>query len=167
MAQELVVHGVPVKTRSALGVFLLSTVTFGIYYFVWYYKINRELNDYGLAWLVNATRKAGHGGARFSSNPLRVDAGLAALAVSLGALLIVPPFVSVWRTFARLRRAQELAGVQQPASHAVGFLLFLLALILLPFEVAYAQHHLNRLWKCAADEEQKERLGMRGTAAGN
>ena len=150
MARDLVIRGVRVKTRSPLVAALLSLVTLGIYYYAWYFQINRELNDYG---------------ARFPSNPLKVNPGVALLAVSLGGFLIIPPFVSMWRTFARIRRAQKLAGMEDMASHVLGFFLFLLALVLLPFEVAYAQRHLNRLWERVADEEQKERLGMRGRPA--
>jgi len=68
-----------------------------------------------------------------------------------GALLIVPPFVSQWRYYKRIARAQELAG-----------LLYLAALFLLPFEIPYGQHHLNRLWEHVATEREKVLLGMRG-----
>ncbi len=152
MAEQLTVHGVPVKIRRPWGVFLLALVTFGIYYFVWYYKINKELNRYGLA--VSS-----------GTNPLAVSPGVAVLAISIGAFLIVPPFVSAWRTFARIRRAQELAGLEERINHGLGFLLFLLAFVLLPFELVYAQSHLNRIWRRARDEQEKRRLGMRGTPA--
>ncbi len=69
------------------------------------------------------------------------------LAISLGGLLIVPPFVSWFRTFGRIETAQEIAGVPERVSPGVGFVLFILALFFLPFEIVYAQRHLNRLWR--------------------
>jgi Domain of unknown function (DUF4234) len=38
-----------VKTRRVWSVVLLNVVTLGIYGVVWYYKINRELHDFGAA----------------------------------------------------------------------------------------------------------------------
>ena len=37
------------KIRNPIVAFLLVFVTLGIYYLVWYYKINRELRDLGRA----------------------------------------------------------------------------------------------------------------------
>ena len=34
------------KTRGPVVVWLLSAVTLGIYYLVWWYKINREVRDF-------------------------------------------------------------------------------------------------------------------------
>ena len=33
---------------------------------------------------------------------------------------------------------------------------------LLPFEIPYGQHHLNRLWEHVATEREKASLGLRG-----
>ncbi len=52
--------------------------------------------------------------------------------------MIVPPFVSQWRFYKRIGRAQELVGLEDRISHVTGFLLFLVALFLLPFEIVYA-----------------------------
>jgi hypothetical protein len=119
-------------------------ITLGIYYLVWYYKTNRELRDV-----------AG----------IDVSPGVATLAISLGTFLVIPPFVSTWRYFKRIRRAQDAAGVDHPISHVTGFVLFLIALVFLPVELPYAQYHLNRLWRHHLDEETKRRSGMRGEAA--
>jgi uncharacterized protein DUF4234 len=139
---------VPVKLRHPWGVFVLALVTLGIYYLVWYFKINKELNRYGLELQ--------------SPNPLAVTPGVAVLAISLGGLIIVPPFVSMWNTFARIGRAEELAGVQDRINHGLGFVLYLLAVIFLPFELVYAQSHLNRLWRHEAAEAQARLSGLRG-----
>ncbi len=74
--------------------------------------------------------------------------------------MIVPPFVSQWRFYKRIGRAQELVGLEDRISHVTGFLLFLVALFLLPFEIVYAQHHLNRLWQREAEREERRRIGV-------
>lgn len=144
MAETVTIHGKPAKLRRPWVVFILSLVTLGIYYLVWYYKTNRELRDV-----------AG----------IDVSPGVATLAISLGTFLVIPPFVSTWRYFKRIRRAQDAAGVDHPISHVTGFVLFLIALVFLPVELPYAQYHLNRLWRHHLDEETKRRSGMRGEAA--
>ncbi len=53
----------------------------------------------------------------------------------------------MWRYFGRIERAERAAGAVDPISPGLGFLLYLIALILLPFELVYAQGHLNRLWR--------------------
>ena len=120
--------------------FLLILVTLGMYYLVWYYKTNRELADYGVG-----------------DSP-----GMSLLAITLGGFLIVPPFVSEWRYFRRIGEAQQRAGLDHRISHVTGFVLYLIALFLLPFEAVYAQHHLNRLWRHVGDEARKADLGLRG-----
>lgn len=126
MAEEARVRGAAVKIRSPILVFVWSFVTFGIYYVVWYYKINRELRD-----------AAG----------IAVSPGVALLAVTLGWIIIVPPFVSWYRTFERVAEAQRGAGLAQEASPVLGFILFVLAVFLVPVEVVYAQDELNKLWR--------------------
>jgi hypothetical protein len=131
--------------------FLLALVTLGLYYIFWFGIRNSELNDYGESF-------------RGEENPLHVNVFLAIVANTIGGLLIVPPFVSQWRFYKRIGRAQELAGLEHRISHVTGFLLYVIALFLLPFEVAYGQHHLNRLWEHVSAEQEKRALGMRGPA---
>jgi uncharacterized membrane protein YidH (DUF202 family) len=128
MAQELQVGTTRVKIRNPFGVFVLSMVTFGIYYVVWYYKVNRELRD-----------AAG----------IEVSPIVAAMAISIGWLIVIPPFVSWYRTFERIRRAQQQAGASEVNS-ILGFILFLVAVVFLPVEVLYAQDELNKLWRARA-----------------
>jgi hypothetical protein len=139
MAETIDIAGGQVKIRRPWGVFFLSLITLGIYYLVWYYKTNKELQLY-----------------------TDVKPGIALLAVTLGGLLIIPPFVSEWRYYKRIRQAQEATGTPHPISHVLGFVLYLVALILLPFETVYAQEHLNRLWRHVQSEEEKRAMGMRG-----
>jgi hypothetical protein len=52
LAEELQVGGSHVKIRSPFGVFVLAIVTLGIYYLVWYFKVNREIRDAtGIGWI--------------------------------------------------------------------------------------------------------------------
>ena len=135
MARKLEVQGAgTVKVIHPAIAFLLAIVTLGIYYIFWYGIRNSELNDFGMS-------------ASPGENQLAVSSFGAIVAITIGGLLIVPPFVSQWRFYKRIARAQELVGLEHPISHVTGILLYTIALFLLPFEVAYAQHHLNRLWE--------------------
>ena len=51
MAQELAIRGTQdrVKARNPWAVALLPIVTLGVYHLVWWYRINRELRDFGRA----------------------------------------------------------------------------------------------------------------------
>jgi hypothetical protein len=126
MAEQLQVAGTTVKNRNPFLVFIWSIATFGIYYLVWYYKINRELRDAG----------------RVEVSPF-----VALLAVSIGWIVIVPPFVSWYRTFQRIAAAQRTAGTRGEANPILGFILYVIAVFLLPVEVIYAQDELNKLWR--------------------
>jgi hypothetical protein len=128
VAEVLTVQGKRVKKRNPFLVFVWSIVTFGIYYFVWYYKINRELRD-----------AAG----------IDVSPFVALVAVTIGWLVIVPPFVSWYRTFERIRSAQRAAGVTSEASSVLGFILYVVGVFFLPVEVIYAQDELNKVWSAS------------------
>ncbi len=127
--------GAEVKIRNPGMVILWSVITLGIYGFVWYYKINREMRDYGRA---KGDEELG------KSEPV-----LSVLAVTLGALIIVPPFVSFYKATQRLQRTQELGGDDKVS----GWMIF--ALVVLGFFTGFAylaiqaivQDHLNRIWK--------------------
>jgi hypothetical protein len=126
VAESIHVRGAQVKIRNPFLVFVWSLVTFGIYYLVWYYKINRELRD-----------AAG----------VDVSPVVALLAVTVGWIVIVPPFVSWYRTFTRIGGAQEAAGFSTVANPIIGFILYVFAVFFLPVEVLYAQDELNKLWR--------------------
>jgi uncharacterized protein DUF4234 len=116
------------KIRSPWGVFLLALITLGIYYLYWYYQANRELRDYGVG-----------------TSPTT-----SLLALFPGGLLLIPPFVSWWRFFGRLREAEDRAHVAGGTEQWIGFILYVIAFFFLPFELVYAQQHLNKLWSSAA-----------------
>ena len=126
MAEELQVGTSRVKIRNPFGVFALAIVTLGIYYLVWYYKVNRELRD----------------AAGIDVSPI-----VALLAITIGWVIIVPPFVSWYRTFQRIQQAQQQARVPSEVNPILGFILYVIALYFLPFELLYAQDELNKLWR--------------------
>jgi hypothetical protein len=135
MATEVNARGAYVKIRHPWGAFFLVIITLGIYYLFWYFFINRELRDFGR---VSADSE---------SPRIEVNPWVSLLAVSLGWFLIIPPFVSMYRTFKRIRAAQEIADVGPKASPGLGLVLFLIAVIFFPVEVPYAQINLNRVWR--------------------
>lgn len=126
MAEEFQVGTTYVKIRNPFGVFVLAIVTLGIYYVVWYYKVNRELRD-----------AAG----------IDVSPVTAILAITIGWVIIVPPFVSWYRTFERIQQAQRQAGLATEVNPILGFVFYLVALYFLPVELLYAQDELNKLWR--------------------
>jgi hypothetical protein len=129
VAEEVRVGSATVKIRNPFLVFLWSLVTLGIYYFVWYYKVNRELRD-----------AAG----------VNVSPVVALLAISIGWVVIVPPFLSWYRTFERIVEAQRQAGLTSEANPVMGFIFYVIAVFFLPVEVIYAQDELNKVWRARA-----------------
>ena len=69
------------------------------------------------------------------------------LAITLGALIIVPAIVSMWRTTDRIQRSQEVAGVERGAN---GPIIFILLLLIGPVGIWYAQSELNKAWEAQA-----------------
>ena len=132
MAEEVQIPGsaAHAKIRSPWAAALLPIVTIGIYYFVWYYKINRELADLGRA----------KGADELGDSP-----GKSLLAVTLGALVIVPALISVYHTAQRIQAAQRLHGIQ-PLN---GWLALVMYLLIVPVFWAYEQSELNKVWNGA------------------
>ena len=122
MADELQVGRASIKRRNPWGTWLLTFFTLGIYFFVWYYKINVEMRDY-------------------EKSDVDVAPVKAVLAVTIGALVVVPFVISLYNTADRVRRTQQAAGsgiVIQPW----------LALVLAIFRLyqPYVQTQLNKAW---------------------
>src|SRR6478735_10147000 len=90
-----------VKIRSPWAPALLPIITLGIYAIFWYYYINREMRDLGRA---------------HNTDELGESPGTSVLAVTLGALIIVPAVISVIHTFQRLQKAQRINGVEPQAN---------------------------------------------------
>jgi uncharacterized protein DUF4234 len=126
VAELVTIDGQQYKKRDPLGVLGLSFITLGIYWFYWYYTINDEIR-------------------RFEKDDT-VRPGMALLAITLGWLIIVPPFISVYNTSKHVVRMQERLGIPQQLSPALNVILLLVIGIAIP---AYTQEHLNRVWDTA------------------
>lgn len=133
MAYEMKIRGTEheVKVRNPWAVALLPIVTLGIYHFVWWYKINKELKAYGEA-----------KGYDLGQNPTN-----SLLALVPGFLIIVPPLVSYWRGTKRVQGASKIAG-REPVN---GWLTLILYLLLSPAMFAYLQVSLNHVWEQEAE----------------
>ena len=133
MREEIAVDGVRVATRTPLAVAVLSVVTLGIYFVVWWYAVNREAHDLGT----------------------RVDPLVSLSAVTVGVFLLVPPFVSAYNTAERIAAIERRAGVDSPLSPAVILALWLACVPTLGISWAYAHHrtqrHLNALYEGLRD----------------
>jgi hypothetical protein len=68
--------------------------------------------------------------------------GTSLLAVTLGALIIVPAIVSLYNTFQRTQTAARLTGVE-PLNGWIALILYVLLAIGFP---AYLQSGLNKVW---------------------
>lgn len=134
MAQQLQIPGAgaTVKIRNIIAVPVLALITLGIYLFFWWYFIHRELKDYGRA---------------KGTNELGDSPGKSVLAITLGALIIVPAIIGYVRAFKRVQAAQRLAGVD-PINGWIGLILIL---VFSPAFYAYMQSGLNSAWKAMGE----------------
>ena len=85
-----------IKPRRPAAVALFSILTLGIYVTVWYYKVNREMRDFGS---IHDDPKLA------ASKPWWSVA-----AVTIGAIVVVPELVSLVRTVGRLESVERIAG---------------------------------------------------------
>lgn len=120
-----------VRLRSPWAAALLPIVTLGIYHLVWWYRVNRELRDFGRA-----------RGYDLGQNPTS-----SLLAVFPGGLVVVPALVSYWRGTKRMQAAARVAG-QEPLNGWIALTLFLVISLGL---WGYMQSELNRLWRAQAE----------------
>jgi hypothetical protein len=107
-------------------------VTLGIYHLVWWYRINRELRDYG--------RARGYDLGQEPTNSL--------LALFPGGLIIVPAIVTYWRGTKRVQGAAKVAG-KEPVN---GWIALILYLVLSIGFWAYLQWSLNQVWEAEAEQ---------------
>lgn len=133
MAEEVQIAGSGEvgKIRNPLGVIGLSLITIGIYYIVWYYKINKELAAVGKA----------KGSTECGEDPMK-----SLLAVTVGALVIVPAFISIFNTWKRLNAAERLT-VGEPGMDAVPGAI--LSIFLGPVGTWFLQSNLNKVLTAA------------------
>ncbi len=132
MADAVQIGGGPgiAKIRSPVAVAALSLITLGIYALYWWYQVNREMVDLGRA----------RNTAELGDNPT-----ISLLAFFPGALIIVPPFVSLYNGTQRMKRAQELTTNSGPSLN--GWIVLLLLILGAIFAYAYMQAELNKAWR--------------------
>jgi hypothetical protein len=145
MAQEVQIAGTTAraKMRSPWAAALLPFVTLGIYAIFWYYFINREMRDLGRA--------------KGAEAELGESPGKSVLAVTLGALIIVPAVISVINTGKRIQAAERLSGVEPQMN---GWLAVVMGILITPVLYAYEQSELNKVW-----QRQGEPAGIEPGAA--
>jgi hypothetical protein len=133
MAYEMKIRGSDqkVKIRNPWAVALLPIITLGIYHFVWWYRVNKELKAYG--------ESKGYDLGQNPTNSL--------LALIPGFIIIVPPLVSYWRGTKRFQGAAAVAG-REPVN---GWIALVLYLFISPAMFAYLQVSLNHVWETEAE----------------
>ena len=128
MAQSVQIPGAQstAKICNLIGVGALCFVPF--YTWIWWYRANREMADFGKA---KGTEELG------------TSPGKSLLAITLGALIIVPAILSFFGTHKRIVAAQKLTG-QEPIN---GWISVLAYFIFSPAWIAYMQSGLNSVWE--------------------
>src|SRR4051794_20447949 len=129
MAETLTIDGENYKKRSPTGVWVLTLVTLVVYWVVWYYKINDEARRY----LQDDTIKP----------------RISAIAIFPGCFLLVPMFVSVYRTGQRIERMEQRARITKTVRPVWGPVLTLAGMVTFLLYggcVFYYQGHLNAIW---------------------
>jgi Domain of unknown function (DUF4234) len=129
LAQELNIPNsdATVKVRNPWAVALLPIITLGIYHFVWWYKVNKEMKEFG--------ESRGYDLGRNPTNSL--------LALVPGFLIIIPPLVSYWRGTQRVQGTSALVN-REPVN---GWIALVLYIFISPAMFAYLQVSLNHVWE--------------------
>jgi uncharacterized protein DUF4234 len=123
MAEMVTVDEQQYMKRDPLGVLGLSILTLGVYFAVWYYKINDEL------------RRA---------EDENISPGRSTLAITLGWLIIVPPFIAMYNTAKHVQSLEARRGSSQTVEPALTVALMLVVGVA---NGPYIQEHLNRAWE--------------------
>ena len=119
------------KIRNPLAIIGLTLVTLGIYGIFWYYYLNKELAEIGKA---------------RNTDELGTSPGTSVLAVTLGAFILVPPFVSVYKTWDRKCKAEAATG-QVGMEAGLGFLLMI---FISPIGMYILQSNFNKVLQIQA-----------------
>jgi hypothetical protein len=100
------------RVRSFWVGFGLAVITLGLYYYFWYYLLNDELKDIGSA--------------KDDPNLARSRPAQSVVAVTIGALIFIPPLLSVYNFGQRIKRAERLGGIpmDQTINPTLAFLLY-------------------------------------------
>ena len=129
MAEEVQIKGTGEvgKIRNPLGVIGLAFITLGIYGIFWYYFVNKELANIGKA---------------HNTDELGTSPGTSVLAITLGAFIIVPAFLSAYNTCKRLQAAERVTGTPQGMEPG---LLFILYVFISPVAAYIFQANMNKV----------------------
>jgi ABC-type spermidine/putrescine transport system permease subunit II len=123
VATTVTIGGQHYKKRSIFAVWLgLPFITLGVYHYVWWYKINNE--------------------ARRFLGDASIRPAIAVLALIPGFILIVPPFVSIYRTAGRVRGMQQAAGLTNVVTPWIALALS----FVFTLQSLYLQMGLNDIW---------------------
>jgi hypothetical protein len=123
------------KIRHPVAVPVLTIITIGIYGLYWWYQINREMRDLGEA----------RGQDGLGEKPMN-----SLLAFFPGALIIVPPYVSLYNGVKRMQRAQEVTTGEVTFNGWIVLVLILASFIIgiagliVP---GYIQSEMNKVWE--------------------
>lgn len=112
------------QVRSPWGVWWLSALTLGIYYLIWYVRLNKEI-----------ARVAG------------VDVTVGTAGLWMSQCVAIANWVSLAHTARRLRTALERAGAEPSVSAART----VLASLWFGSHVRYLQRRTNELWRTLED----------------
>jgi hypothetical protein len=148
---------------------VLSVATLGIYAIIWYYKVNREMRDFGS---VNR-----------ESDLASTKPWASLLGFTLGGFVTIPRLVTLVRTVSRIQAVERIAtGSARPAAvlragvvtaallpigasvHRVGALFAVAALLALAASITAMQARLNAAWR-AHGAETAARAQMGAPAA--
>ena len=134
MAEIVQIQGSPSegKIRNPWGVVGLSLITLGVYWWFWYYFVNKELAELGKA----------RGTEELGTSP-----GTSLLAVTLGCFIIVPPFVSLYKFWVRKNNAARLSGADPGLEPWIGWVIQVLLSIVGTF---ISQMDLNKILQAQA-----------------
>jgi Domain of unknown function (DUF4234) len=127
VAETVTIEGRPYPKRNPLGVLGLSVITFGIYFFYWYWKINDELSAYERDDSISPTRSL--------------------MAILFGWIIIVPPFIAIYNTAKHVQGSERRLAIQPELEPALTIVFLVLVSIV---NGLYIQEHLNRIWDRAA-----------------
>jgi len=119
---QVVADGLAMKRRNPVGAWLgLPLVTLGIYHFVWYFKIHKEM--------VQFDRRR------------HISPAGSMLVILLLGWTVIAPLISYFNTGKRIANAQRAAGLPATCSAGLGLLLcFVFGL-----QVLYYQMELNKV----------------------
>jgi hypothetical protein len=121
-AGQPALSGEQMKRRNPFAAWIgLPLITLGIYHFVWYYKIHREMRDFD--------RRKPFG----TVGPV--------LVILLLSWTIVAPLISFFRTGNRIAESQRTAGLPRTCVPVIGMLLMLVFGV----GVLYFQMELNKV----------------------